>query len=293
MSWLKLDLDVGAADADSISDLLLHLGAVSVTVSAASEDAVLEPAPGTAPLWRSNRLSALLPLDADVAAIRASLAERVADPRFAVEFVEDQDWLARWREHAVDHCFGNRLWVVPRDTATAVAPVVKLDPGLAFGTGAHPTTRLCLEWLAAHDLRGLRVLDFGCGSGILALAACVLGADRVVAVDHDPQALLATRENAAYNRITRAQLVVQQPAELTGEDGFDVIIANILANPLLELAARFMALLRPGGLLVLSGLLANQADQIVKGYSEIQFDAPTRDGDWVRMAGAHRSPADA
>ena len=129
------------------------------------------------------------------------------------------------------------------------------------------------------------MLDFGCGSGILALAACLLGARRVVAVDHDAQALLATRENAAYNQVTAAQLIVQDPADLSADGGFDVVVANILANPLLELASLFMTLLRPGGLLVLSGLLAHQEDRVVKGYPQLRFEAPTRTGSWLRLSG--------
>jgi len=281
VSWLKLDLEVVAAQADEIGDLLLDLGAVSVTVSPESDDAVLEPAPGTTPMWQRNRLSALLPLDADIAALRAALA----DLDLQVSFVDDADWLNRWRDHAVEHCFAGRLWVIPRDAEAPDGLSLRLDPGLAFGTGGHPTTRLCLQWLAARDLTGLRVLDFGCGSGILALAACVLGAEEVVAVDHDPQALLATRENAAYNQLTDAQLVVREPGDLSAGAGFDVVVANILANPLLELTPTFMRLLRPGGMLVLSGLLADQADQIVAGYPEVRFDAPVQEGDWLRLSG--------
>lgn len=285
MSWLKLDLDVAAADAEAVGDLLLALGAVSVSVSASSADAVVEPAPGATPLWRRNRLSALLPLDADVAAVRNSLAEHVPDARFEVGFVGEDEKLEGWREYAVERCFGGRLWVLPRDARARSGPTLRLDPGLAFGTGRHPTTRLCLEWLASRDLGGARLLDFGCGSGILALAACALGAGEVVAVDHDPQALLATRENAAYNHVTSEQLIVQEPTEIAVGGGFDVIVANILANPLLELAAEFVALLRPGASLVLSGILADQTDQVVDGYPGIRFDAPVRDGDWLRLSG--------
>jgi ribosomal protein L11 methyltransferase len=307
VSWLKLDLDVAAADAERVSDLLLELGAVSVTMSAASQDSVIEPAPGATPLWRRNQLSALLPLDADLAAVREGLLAHLGahlgaqggaqgdahpDARIEVGFVEDDDWLARWRDHAIEHCFADRLWVVPRDATPPSLPALRLDPGLAFGTGGHPTTRLCLEWLAAQRLDGLRVLDFGCGSGILALAACVLGAGQVVAVDHDPQALLATRENAAYNQISGGQLIVQEPAELAGDGNFDVVVANILVNPLLELASLITALLRPGAMLVLSGLLANQAEQIRAGYPGVRFDGEElgeelgeENGDWLRLSG--------
>jgi ribosomal protein L11 methyltransferase len=234
----------------------------------------------------------LLPLDADVAALRDSLAEHVPDARFEVGFVADDEKLEGWRDYAVERCFGGRLWVIPRDARARSGPTLRLDPGLAFGTGAHPTTRLCLEWLASRDLHGQRLLDFGCGSGILALAACVLGAGEVVAVDHDPQALLATRENAAYNHVTPEQLIVQEPTEVAAGGGFDVIVANILANPLLELASEFMALLRPGSALVLSGILPDQTDQLVDGYPGIRFDAPIRDGDWLRLSGVKREASE-
>jgi ribosomal protein L11 methyltransferase len=144
---------------------------------------------------------------------------------------------------------------------------------------------LCLDWLASHDLDGLRVLDFGCGSGILALAACLLGSARVVAVDHDPQALLSTSDNASYNHVSEQQLVVRHSEEFSVDDPFDIVIANILVGPLVDLAQLFTRLLRTGGRIVLSGILANQVDQVVAAYPEVDFDAHEQDGDWVRLAG--------
>jgi ribosomal protein L11 methyltransferase len=216
-----------------------------------------------------------------------------------VEIVDDADWHERWRVHAVRQLFGGRLWVLPRDEPVpdspgvpAQGPVLRLDPGLAFGSGAHPTTRLCLQGLAALELAGLRVLDFGCGSGILALAACLLGAREVVAIDHDPQALAATRDNAAFNGIDAGRLLVGDLDALGAQgwdrEPFDVIVANILANPLVDLAPRLTTLLRPGGTLMLSGLLAGQEAPIRAAYPRVEFAAAVADQEWIRLDGRVR-----
>ena len=177
--------------------------------------------------------------------------------------------------------------------ADGTLPVLRLEPGLAFGSGSHPTTRLCLTWLAEADVAGARVLDFGCGSGILALAACLLGAAAVTAVDHDPQALVATRDNAAYNGIAAGQLSIMTPEALRARDdrrgAFDVVVANILANPLMELADVLCGYLAPGGRLVLSGLLRAQEDMIRNAYAEMNFYHVATEGDWIRMDGVRRS----
>ena len=195
---------------------------------------------------------------------------------------------------AVDEVFAGRLRVMPKDLQTDVdASVVqlRLDPGLAFGTGGHPTTRLCLKWLAEHVQQGQRVLDFGCGSGILAIAAALLGA-QVVAVDHDPQAVMATRDNAAYNGVHAASLNVltlEQWRQEPREQYFDVVVANILAGPLQELAAEFERALAGGGRLVLSGVLEAQADAVMSAYVQSDFDTPEVDGGWVCLHGTKRT----
>ncbi|MEZ5560700.1 MAG: 50S ribosomal protein L11 methyltransferase [Pseudomonadales bacterium] len=289
MAWLRVSVAVDGADGDRVSDLLQALGALSVTADAAGADELLEPAPGTTPLWRTVRLQALFDVERPLGDITEAL--RAAGHALAdVDFVDDADWMDSWRAHAVRRAFAGRLWLLPRDEPLPEAAqggvVLRLDPGLAFGSGSHETTRLCLEWLAAVDLAGARLLDFGCGSGILAVAACLLGAARVVAVDHDPQALVATRDNAAYNSIEASRLEVLTAAELPEPaTPFDVVIANILANPLIELAPRLTALVRPGGRLVLSGLLATQADAIRASYPQIRFEPVVQDGDWIRMDG--------
>jgi ribosomal protein L11 methyltransferase len=304
MSWLELSVAVTRDRADTVSEVLQAQGAVAVSLSAAGEEVLLEPLPGSQPLWHHVRLEALFAPDTDLKAVRSAL-EPLGARLVDAGFIAADDWQQRWRAHAVRACFAGRLWLLPRDepfdpdagaAAGAAAgagnhrPVVlRLDPGLAFGTGSHPTTRLCLAGLAARRLDGLRVLDFGCGSGILALAACLLGAAEVVAVDHDPQALVATRENAAYNRIASGQLTVLTPDELFGPDQalapFDLVVANILANPLIELAPSLCAMMAPGGEVMLSGLLADQADAIRAAYAAVDFAAPVHEEEWIRLDG--------
>jgi ribosomal protein L11 methyltransferase len=294
MSWLQLSVAVNRDRADAVSELLEVLGAVAVSLSAAGEEELLEPAPGDRPLWNSVLLQALVAHDSDIKAVGDALGgagARLLD----VEFLADDDWQERWRAHAVRACFGGRLWLIPRDEpfdapATDDAPVVlRLDPGLAFGSGSHPTTRLCLAGLAALPMDGLRVLDYGCGSGVLAVAAGLLGARHVVAVDHDPQALFATRDNAAYNAIGSDRLTVLAPHELDDSEHaqgcFDVVVANILANPLVQLAARLSDLTALGGHLMLSGLLASQRDMIVDAYPDVTFAEPVQEAEWIRLDG--------
>lgn len=284
-----MDVDVTRSDAELVSDRLLELGAVSVSLAGRAGDEVLEPDPGSQPLWQAPRLSALLPLDANLAAIRTELLHAGARVGAVVDFVGDREWHDAWRQHAVQRCFGERLWVIPRDGDCPTGIALRLDPGLAFGTGAHPTTALCLDWLAAQNLQGRRVLDFGCGSGILALAASLLGASHVVAVDHDPQALRAVRDNAAHNGVAATRLTVRHGSKFVARSCFDVVVANILAQPLIDVAPSLTAALVEDGTLVLSGLLADQAEQVARAYSEVSFAPPHRDGDWVRLVGVRNT----
>jgi ribosomal protein L11 methyltransferase len=295
VAWLQLSVEVPAGAAESASERLDQLGAVAVTFSAAGAEEIFEPAPGEQPLWDAVRLEALFETDVDLHDVRLQLeagGARLLD----VNIVEDSDWHERWRVHAVRRLFGERLWVLPRDepvpdgsAAPAGIPILRLDPGLAFGSGAHSTTRLCLERLASADLQGKRVLDFGCGSGILALAACLLGAREVVAIDHDPQALAATLDNAACNGVTADRLRVGDLDALMAEgwdaEPFDLVVANILANPLVELAPLLTRLCAKGGALVLSGLLVEQEAMIRAAYPGVAFRPAVVDEDWIRLDG--------
>lgn len=298
MSWLQVSVAVAREQAQAAGEVLESHGAVAVSLAGADSEELLEPAPGEQPLWQQVMLHALMPAGVELKGLRADL-EAVAARATDVAFVGPQDWQNRWRVHAVRACFGGRLWVLPRDEpldadAPPGAVVLRLDPGLAFGSGSHPTTRLCLAALAELPLAGARVLDYGCGSGILAIAACLLGAAEVVAVDHDPQALIATRDNAAENGVS-SWVEVLDPGDLNDAPDtagcFDLVIANILANPLVSLAPRLSGLTRVDGRLVLSGLLADQQAMILAAYPRMQFDEPVTEDGWIRLDGRHRGAA--
>ncbi len=296
MPWFRLRFEVEQSGAEQAEQLLETLGAVATTVSDAGDQPLLEPAPGATPRWGHCRLEGLFALPADYECI-AEAIRNAPFPTAAVEadFLEDDDWASRWRQHALTLCFADRLWLAPRDAALDVdeAAVLRLEPGLAFGSGSHPTTRLCLEQLAAMALSGRRLLDFGCGSGILALAALRLGAAEVVAIDHDPQALLATRENAAYNCLDDARLTVADPQALEAQPPFDVVVANILAGPLVELAPRLRRLVVPGGDLLLSGVLREQGAAVAAAYPDFAFAedrlmADDQGGEWLCLLARKR-----
>jgi len=302
MPWLQLSVAADRDGTGAVAACLEAHGAVAVSLSGAGEEVLLEPAPGAEPLWNQVRLQALFDPASDVRALKAALAGLNAQ-LLDVAFLADDDWQSRWRSHAVRACFAGRLWLLPRDEpfdppalpGGGTAVVLRLDPGLAFGSGSHPTTRLCLGELGSMSLEGLRVLDYGSGSGILGLAASLLGAGRVVAVDHDPQALLATRDNATYNHIKQSQLRVMTPEELTADAGaeslFDVVVANILARPLTSLAPMLTRFTADQGRLLLSGLLVDQEPMIRSAYPEVAFSPPVRDGDWICLHGRRRRRA--
>lgn len=287
MAWLQLSFDSNREQAPALEDALLELGAVSVTLLDSADEPVLEPGVGERPLWTQTRVVALFEEGTDSAPIVAALDQQFSDlPSATAERLEDQAWERAWMDAFQPMQFGRRLWVCPSWSPAPAddAVVLTLDPGLAFGTGTHPTTALCLEWLDRQPLRGKTVLDYGCGSGILAIAALLLGADRAVGVDNDPQALVATRDNAQRNGIDEARLQVLEPAELPAELMADLTIANILAGPLQELAPHLIAHTRQGGALALSGLLAEQAESVAVHYRPLCNLEPValRDG-WARL----------
>lgn len=292
MSWIELKLALGNLDAGRVEAALLAAGAVSVTLEDAGDQPLYEPEPDS--LWSQARLTGLFPADADMDGVRAVLLASLALehlPAHRIEPLEDRDWSREWLKDFKPMRFGRRLWICPTAYAPPDPAAVNLilDPGLAFGTGTHPTTALCLEWLDAAEVTGLQVIDYGCGSGILAIAAARLGARHVWAVDHDPQALTATHDNAARNRVL-ATLSISNTAGLPEGLQAGLLLANILARPLLELAPRFATLLAPGATAVLSGILVDQDHPIRRAYAP-WFDhvATAKREDWLRLVLVRRA----
>lgn len=292
MPWLQVRLAITPEQAETYEDALLEVGAVSVTFMDAEDQPIFEPDLGTTPLWSHTHLLALFEADTDETALIAHLQLLCGGslPEHHVERIEDQDWERSWMDNFQPMRFGQRLWIVPSWHAAPEPDAVNLllDPGLAFGTGTHPTTALCLEWLDGQTLDNCSVLDFGCGSGILAIAALLLGAPQAVGTDIDPQALEASRDNASRNGIDPARFPVYLPADLPQQPA-EVVVANILAGPLVSLAPQITALVKGGGRLALSGILAEQADEVRAAYAGA-FDldpTATKDG-WVRISGVKR-----
>ncbi|MFC1378015.1 MAG: 50S ribosomal protein L11 methyltransferase [gamma proteobacterium symbiont of Clathrolucina costata] len=287
--WLQLSIDCTENDAPLLELVFENLGALSVTLGDAGDQPLLETPPESTQLWQQTQVTALFEGDREPLKLRNALAS-VLDPelvgRLRWERIEDRIWERVWLDHFKPMSFGQRLWVCPAgdsvDQQNAV--VIKLDPGLAFGTGTHPTTALCLEWLDAQDLSGKRIIDYGCGSGILAIAALKLGASSAVALDHDPQALIASRDNAEKNSVSD-RLLTCLPDELPNGT-FDLLVANILAAPLIQLAPDFARLIRPGGRFALSGILAEQQAEVAPAYQAFAtLEAPKRQQEWLLLCG--------
>ncbi len=292
MPWLQVRLAITPEQAETYEDALLEVGAVSVTFMDAEDQPIFEPDLGTTPLWSNTHLLALFEADTDEASLVAHLELLTGGtlPEHQIERIEDQDWERSWMDNFQPMRFGRRLWIVPswHDAPEPGAVNLLLDPGLAFGTGTHPTTALCLEWLDGQDLNDCEVLDFGCGSGILAIAALLLGARQAVGTDIDPQALEASRDNASRNGIDPARFPVYLPADLPAKPA-EVVVANILAGPLVSLAPQITSLVAPGGRLALSGILAEQAEEVRAAYTDAFDLDPTAEKDgWVRISGVRR-----
>ncbi|MGP0174325.1 50S ribosomal protein L11 methyltransferase [Pseudomonas sp. NCHU5208] len=292
MPWLQVRLAITPEQAETYEDALLSIGAVSVTFMDAEDQPIFEPDLGTTPLWSNTHLLALFEADTDEAALIAHLQLLCGGslPEHQLERIEDQDWERSWMDNFQPMRFGQRLWIVPSWHAAPEPEAVNLllDPGLAFGTGTHPTTALCLEWLDGQPLQGCNVLDFGCGSGILAIAALLLGAPQAVGTDIDPQALEASRDNASRNGIDPARFPVYLPADLPQQQA-EVVVANILAGPLVSLAPQITTLVKTGGRLALSGILAEQAEEVRAAYQGAFILDPTAEKDgWVRISGIKR-----
>ena len=290
MPFLQLSFDLTGFAAEAAEEACFDLGALSVTLSDSRDDAVLEPAPGEVRLWPATRLSALFESRADPVRLADALGTVLGLEPAQVHhaLVADRQWEREWLKDFHAMRFGERLWVCPQHELRAGAHTVVLDPGLAFGTGTHATTALCLTWLDGHLAPGARVIDYGCGSGILGIAALKLGAGRVWFHDIDPQALLATADNAARNA-AEAQ-VCAQSVQLP--EGVDLLLANILSGPLCTLAPQFARQVRPGGEVLLSGLMNREAVEVTQAYAA-WFDishAGEREG-WVALHGRRRAAA--
>lgn len=291
--WLQAALVTDAAHAEALSDALMAAGAISASVEDAQAGTELEtpqfgePGSPATPIWELSRVVALFEPATD---LRERIAAAVRDARIAelpeISFAEvaEQDWVRLTQSQFDPIRISDRLWIVPswHQAPDPTAINLELDPGLAFGTGSHPTTRLCLEWLEAHIEPGCSVLDYGCGSGILGIAALKLGAGNVLGVDIDLAALTAAADNAARNRVAMRLAPSSAPLAET----FDRVVANILTNPLMLLAPLLVSRLKPGGRLALSGVLESQADQVIAAYApHVSLSVGATHEGWVRLEG--------
>lgn len=291
MSWLQVRLSITPELATKWEDRLLEVGAVSVTFIDGADQPIYEPDLGTTPLWQHTHLLALFEQPAteqQVTALLALYGEAV--PTLAFEEIEDQDWERSWMDEFHPMQFGQRLWIVPswHEAPDPSAVNILLDPGLAFGTGTHPTTSLCLQWLDGEPLTGQQILDFGCGSGILAIAGLLLGATQAVGTDIDSQALEASRDNAKRNQIADSAFELYLPEAMPTRQ-FDTVVANILAGPLVSLAPVISSYTRPGSRLALSGILAEQAAEVRAAYAELfELDPTVEQEGWVLISGTRK-----
>lgn len=295
MPWIQLRVHSTEKHAETVSDMLMSWGAQAVSFVDAADTPIYEPMPGEVIYWTNTVVVGLFDAEHNMDKVIRQL-EQVSlfkqGVKYKLEQLEDKDWEREWMDNFHPIRFGQRLWVCPswRDVPDPSAVNVMLDPGLAFGTGTHPTTALCMEWLDGQDLSQSTVVDFGCGSGILGIAALKLGAKRVVGIDIDPQAIEASQANASRNQVAdkiELYLPKDQPALQA-----DVVVANILAGPLAELAAIISAYVRPGGLLALSGILESQATQVMAAYQhEFDFDPIAVKEEWVRLSARKKACA--
>jgi len=295
MAWIQINIAVNESLAEPLSDHFMAIGAVSVTFADAQDTPIYEPELGTTPIWQQTRVIALFDAETDPKAVITRLTAQMPElskKAFRIEPLEDKDWIRAWMDQFQPMQFGENLWIVPSwcEPPHSEAVNMLLDPGMAFGTGTHPTTALCLTWLDRHPPKGLSVIDYGCGSGVLALAADKLGAQSVQGTDIDPQAILASQQNAQRNQAQIAFALVkdfQSPP-------VDCLLANILAGPLKSLAPEFKRLLKPNGTLVLSGLLSQQAEDLIDFYQSQGFTLTEKNilDEWAQLSFIfHAEPA--
>lgn len=299
MKWLQIHITVEQAQVDFTETVLNSLGAVSVTLDDAENQDLLEPLPGETPLWNKVIVTGIYAQEddeeIDVDALMTFIAAEMPNAPSRYEFLEDQEWERTWMDAYEPIQIDEKYWIVPEwmEAPEADAVNIKLDPGLAFGTGNHASTFLCLQWLGKTDLKDKIVIDYGCGSGILGVAALLLGAKKVYATDIDPQAVLATKQNAELNGVLE-HLYVGLPEEFNLElknQKVDVFVANILASPLMALASEFSTLIKSEGEFALAGILEEQVADVSAVYSEF-FDilkVETREEQWCRISGKRQN----
>ncbi|MEO0435774.1 MAG: 50S ribosomal protein L11 methyltransferase [Pseudomonadota bacterium] len=293
MAWIQLRLNCGKDRVPEAEAALLDLGALSVTLEDRADQALLEPKVGETPLWNAVKVTALFSAEAELAGGTADLASLNQGVPPTPEILEDKDWSRAWMDHYRPMCFGTRLWICPSWTEPPEKDAINLllDPGLAFGTGTHPSTAMCLKALDQALAPGMQVVDYGCGSGVLGVAAALLGANSVLCIDNDPQALDATRANANRNRIGSGTLRCDPP-EVDVRDWHqkaDLVVANILAGPLDTLAESLCDFLKPDGMLVLAGILESQADTLLTRYNALaqltrELKVREQSDEWVCLA---------
>jgi len=300
MAWLQLIIKTNTAQAEILSDTLSAAGSSTVTLRDAADQPLYEPPIGKTPLWAQTEVIGLFDSNTNIDEVLLSITNALGHcPSYTLNPLEDKDWVREWMSHFKPTQFGKRLWVVPSHHAEQHIAQQKLnnntstvniflDPGLAFGTGTHPTTAMCLEYIDQHPPKNQHVIDYGCGSGILAIAAAKLGASSIMAIDNDPQALLATEDNATKNNtLDRFQVQLPQPAPTQQAE---LLLANILAQPLIALAAHLATLVVTKGNIILSGILSEQADEVLAAYNTA-FDIQLykQQDDWVCLAGCKKS----
>ncbi len=289
MPWLEVSIQISESQLESLEDQLLELGALAVTLSDSEDFPILEPAVNETPLWPRIKVTGLFAAGSSRESILASLNQlnfihHAGDISFTE--LEDSDWERSWMDRFEAMQFGKNLWIYPSNLTvpdSLNATVIRLDPGLAFGTGTHPTTALCLEWIDSQDFTDKIVIDYGCGSGILAIAAALKGAAKVYAIDNDPQAILATKDNARRNQIS-TKIECGMPDMETPQA--DVLIANILAQPIIDLSSQLNGSLNQNGKIVLSGILEEQQEAVLAAYQHYckLLSVKAVDG-WVRISG--------
>ena len=292
-SWLQINCHCNKAFQEVISECMEDANALSITFQDAGDSPVLEPLPGETRLWDDLIVSALFEAEDDLSALLLTLKNKQSKWQISdiqLEKLEDQDWERAWMDDFKPMQFGEKLWIYPswNDIPDDDSTQIILDPGLAFGTGTHPTTALCLEWLDANPPQGLSVIDYGCGSGVLAIAAVKLGADYLIATDIDPQALIATKDNMQKNQIPDTAIACYFPEKMPTEP-VDLLVANILSGPLVELAETFAQLNKVGGSIVLSGILEQQTDHILDAYQAYYMNLQVaQKEDWIRVTGQRK-----